>query len=90
MNLVFVTFEIDFTQFLVNANNDVDPIEEAIRANIQIGGFEDDPDDGLTLEEVKNKANYTVIDVEDMMDLYMIIRRTDWHGIYGNTIVFSN
>lgn len=87
MDLVLVTFDIDLTQFLINVSDDVDPIEEAIRANIHLGELGNNPD--LTLDEVKDKSNYTVSDVEDMFDLYQIIKRTDCSGKYGDVIIFS-
>lgn len=100
MNLVLVTFDLDYTQFLVNANTynlgyewdcvRDEAIEMAIKAHIeyakdQFGGFDDCP----TLEEAMDKENYSV-DAVDMAMLLELIRREDWYPcLYGGAVVLG-
>lgn len=100
MNLVMVTFEPDYTQFLVDANTynlncGYDHVRDeaialAIEAHIEyqnkeFGGFNDE----IILEEVLEKRNYSVADI-DMEILLEIIKRNDWYPcLYGKAVVFS-
>lgn len=86
MNLKLVTFECDLTQFLVEANLWDDAIDIAIEANLDLGGFSGD---GLTIDGARDKANYTVEDV-DFNLLHELFLRTDNCGRYRNAIVFRD
>ena len=83
MNLKMVTWEGDLTQFLVEANTNLEAIRKAVEANLQIGDceeIEEDPHDLTT---------YTVEDV-DFGLLSEIFRRTDYIGTYGEAVVFND
>lgn len=99
-NLYLVTFDLDYTQFLVNADTynldssfdcvKKEAIDLAIKAHIdyanhEFGGFDENP----SLSEAMDRDNYSVVNV-DMEMLLDIIKRNDWHPrLYGEAIVFS-
>ncbi len=83
MNLKLVTWEGDLTQFLVEAETNLEAIKKAVEANLQIGdceGFE---------ENIHDLTTYTVEDV-DFSLLSEIFARTDWIGTYGEAVVFND
>jgi len=98
MNLVLVTFDIDDTQFLVDANTynldcshecvKKEAIEIAIETNEKLGGFSDAGDGMLTVEDVRDESNYSVESV-DLKMLAELIKRDDLYGKVGRAIVFS-
>lgn len=90
MNLVLVTFDIDDTQFLVDANTYNEAIEIAIETNKELGDFSYDyAEDGiLTIEDVRDESNYSVESVDFKM-LAELIKRDDLYGKVGRAIVFS-
>lgn len=98
MNLVLVTFNIDDTQFLVDANTynldcshecvKKEAIEIAIETNEELGGFSYDGDGMLTIEEARDESNYSVESVDFKM-LAELIKRDDCNGKVGRAIVFS-
>lgn len=89
MNLVLVTFDIDDTQFLVDANTYNEAIEIAIETNKELGGFSyDHAEDGiLTVEDAIDESNYSVESVDFKM-LAELIKRDDCCGKVGRAIVF--
>ena len=72
MRLVMVTFEPDYTQFLIEADNREKAIDYAIKANKEYDRYDED-----LLEDIENRSNYFVGDVE-FEDLKYIIQRNDW------------
>lgn len=87
MNLWLVTFELDYSQFLVNAKNIEEAIAQAIKANKGklLGDWspEERPE-----EVIEDCTNYDTYHVDDMNILYDIIKRDDWVGVDDNVIVF--
>jgi len=90
MNLVLVTFDLDDTQFLVDANTYNEAIEIAIETNKELGGISYDcAEDGiLTIEDAISESNYSVESVDFKM-LAELIKRDDLYGKVGRAIVFS-
>ncbi len=98
MNLVLVTFDLDDTQFLVDANTyNLDCSHECVRkeavriaieTNEELGGFSYDEDGMLTVEEARDESNYSVESVDFEM-LAELIKRNDLYGKVGRAIVFS-
>lgn len=82
MNLKMVTFIIDNTQFLVDADTTKEAIEFAIEANREIGEMDDDP------ECIDKVDNYEVEDI-DFEDLRWIFRRDDYMFSTANAICFN-
>jgi hypothetical protein len=72
-----VTFELDYTQFLVAADITEEAINYAIKANETLGGFVENDENGLTFAEVRDPKLYSVADV-DFDILKEIIQRKDW------------
>ena len=95
MNLKLVTFVIDNTQFLTDAETDTEAIQNAIAANLNedlLGRLDDENSiTSLTKTEVKNHNNYEVEKIDNMFLLEEIIKRNDWIGWAGtfNIIVFN-
>lgn len=83
MNLKMVTFIIDNTQFLVDADTTKEAIEFAIEANREIGEMDDDP------ECIDKVDNYEVEDI-DFEDLRWIFRRDDYMFSTANAICFND
>ena len=96
MTLKLVTFKPDKKRFLVDVGNAEDKWDcavcLAIEANLWIGGYVVDDDEGedvITLKSINKKGNYSVEDV-DMKRLYQLFRCQEFYGEFcGNTIVFS-
>lgn len=90
MNLKLVTFDLDYTQFLVNEENGINVINLAIEANRSdvCGPLSESSDYGLTKEEVEDIANYTVEEV-DMEMLAAVCLRDDYIGCVNEVIIFN-
>ena len=99
-HLYLVTFDLDYTQFLVNAdtyNLDLswdcvkeEAIDLAIEAHIDYANHEFDGfDENPSLDEAMDRDNYSVVEV-NMEMLLEIIKRNDWCSrLYGDAVVFS-
>lgn len=83
MNLKMVTWDGDLTQFLVEADTNVEAINKAIEANLQLGDCEGSE------EDIHDFNTYIVEDV-DFSLLREIFQRTDCLGIYGEAVVFND
>lgn len=84
MKLKLVTWEGDLTQFLVEANTNLEAIRKAIKANLQIGDCDEEIE-----KDIHDLTAYTVEDV-DFSLLSEIFRRTDYIGTYGEAVVFND
>ncbi len=84
MTLKLVTWEDDLTQFLVEADTNLEAIRKAVEANLQLGDYDEEIE-----EDIHDLTTYTVEDV-DFALLSEIFKRTDCLGTYGATIAFSN
>ena len=86
MNLKLVTFDIDLTQFLVDARTNDEAIQRAIELNNSefLGKMDDDH-----WICTNDKHNYTVDDVS-MELLCGLMLRNDCLGISDNVIVFAD
>ena len=84
MNLKMVTWEGDLTQFLVEADTNLEAIRKAVEANLQIGDCDEE-----IKEDVHDLTAYTVEDV-DFGLLSEIFKRTDYIGTYGEAVVFND
>lgn len=80
--LKLVTWEGDFTQFLVEASSDEEAINKAIKANLEITYDEDD------FDYINDFYTYTIDDV-DFDLLCEILNRTDKLGKFGEALVFN-
>lgn len=82
-----VTWNTDLTQFLVNADNDDDAIDQAIKANEDVwqntGGYPQEDREDST----HDRSTYKVedVDIKMMMELF---GRKDCGGLYRDAIVF--
>lgn len=83
MNLKLVTWDINLTQFLVDAATNEEAIKKAIDANMKYGDVSE------IEEEIKDESTYTVETV-DLSLLSEIFARWDWHGAYGEAIIFDD
>lgn len=90
MNLKLVTFNLDYTQFLVDSNITSKAIDLAVEANQSelCGPLAQTSDYGLTIEETEDITNYTVEDV-DMKMLGNICKRDDYVGNYNGVLIFN-
>lgn len=94
MNLFIVTYEGDFTQFIVDATDHDNPEQYAIQRAIEVNLL---PDLGTfneeDIEEAKDSSMYELAKV-DMQTLANKIKGTALDGIYGglfgDTIVIHN
>lgn len=94
MNLFIVTYEGDFTQFIVDATDQDNPeqyaIQRAIEVNLlpELGTFNKED-----IKEAKDSSMYELAKV-DMQTLANKIRNTALDGVYGglfgDTIVIHN
>lgn len=80
MKLWFVTWDLDVTQFLVEAETESEAIYKAIEANKKIEPSEYDPD-----MEVTNTYSTELVDMNMLCE---IVKRNDVWGVYGNVICF--
>ena len=94
MNLFIVTYEGDFTQFIVDATDHDNPEQYAIQRAMEVNLL---PDLGTLneedMEEVKDSSMYELAKV-DMQTLANKIRGNAIDGVYGglfgDTIVIHN
>lgn len=94
MNLFIVTYEGDFTQFIINATDHDNPEQYAIQRAMEVNLL---PDLGTfneeDIEEAKDSSMYELAKV-DMQTLANKIKGTALDGIYGglfgDTIVIHN
>ena len=94
MNLFIVTYEGDFTQFIINATDHDNPEQYAIQRAMEVNLF---PDLGTfneeDIEEAKDSSMYELAEV-DMQTLANKIRGNAIDGVYGglfgDTIVIHN
>lgn len=94
MNLFIVTYEGDFTQFIVNATDHDNPEQYAIQRAMEVNLL---PDLGTfneeDIEEAKDSSMYELAKV-DMQTLANKIRGNAIDGVYGglfgDTIVIHN
>ena len=94
MNLFIVTYEGDFTQFIVNATDHDNPeqyaIQRAMEVNLlpELGTFNEED-----IKEAKDSSMYELAEV-DMQTLANKIRGNAIDGVYGglfgDTIVIHN
>lgn len=84
MNLKLVTWDGDLTQFLVDANTNLEAIKKAVEANLKLGDCDDEIE-----ADIHDLTTYEVEDV-DFNLLGEIFRRTDWIGNYENAIIFND
>lgn len=94
MNLFIVTYEGDFTQFIIDTTDHDNPEQYAIQRAIEVNllpelGILDEEDK----EEIKDSSMYELAKV-DMQTLANKIKGTSLDGIYGglfgDTIVIHN
>ena len=88
MNLKLVTFEIDYTQFLVDEIDNDKALEAAIEANKSNFLGDWDPEE-ITETGMFDPGNYTIEEVNDMNMLAEIVRRDDYCGIINGVIVLN-
>lgn len=89
MTLYLITYDLDNTQFLVNANDGRDAIELAIEQNLSekfLGSYDDESD----AIEMKKIINYTIEFISDFESLCEIIKREDWLGNTSNVMIFRD
>ena len=89
MTLYLITYDLDNTQFLVNANDGRDAVELAIEQNLSekfLGKYDDESD----AIEIKKIMNYTIEFVDDFELLCEIIKRNDWIGCTPNVMIFRD
>lgn len=94
MNLFIVTYEGDFTQFIIDATDHDNPEQYAIQRAMEVNLL---PDLGTfneeDIEEAKNSSMYELAKV-DMQTLANKIRGNAidgvYGGLYGDTIVIHN
>lgn len=85
MNLKMVTFIIDNTQFLVDADTAKEAIEFAIEANREIGEMDDDP------ECIDKVDNYEVEDIDfESLRWIFRFRGDDYMFSTANAICFND
>lgn len=82
MNLKMVNYELDDTQFLVDAETNEDAIQKAIHANCNtylLDEFDSEEDE----RDAKDSNNYTVESINDMKTLYSICHLSKAQFIVG-------
>lgn len=84
MNLKFITFEPDYTQFIVNTETDANAIKQAIEANLTYDNYDEEFE-----KDIRDKSNYNVEDIDSMNFLADIINRNDLIGVYNGVIVLN-
>lgn len=94
MKLLFVTWDLDFTQFLVEADNDTEAIKKSIEAHEKYDEDNwgkrdpDDEEDAIFLEDMHDPSTYSVDPVDFKLLDEIIKYRDDYVGMYGEAIVF--
>lgn len=84
IKLKLVTWEGDLTQFLVEADTNLEAIRKAVEANLRLGDCDEEIE-----EDIHDLTAYKVEDV-DFSLLREIFQRTDCLGIYGEAVVFND
>lgn len=84
MKLWLVTYEGDFTQFLIEETEKDEVISQAIASNLAFGNIDDE-----IKEDIKNPDNYTIEEVDYWL-LDYLFKRNDYCGIYENAMVFND
>ena len=87
MNLYLITYDLDLTQFLVNANNSSEALDLAVEQNLSetfLGSYGDESEK----LEIRKITNYTIEPVNDFEFLCEIIKREDWVGCTSNVMIF--
>ena len=87
MNLFIVTYDLDYTQFLVDAKNESEAIDLAIEQNINEAflGKWDNEEDAIAMHD---HTNYTVEPINDFDLICNLIKRDDWLGYTPNVMIF--
>lgn len=80
MKLWLVTWDLDLTQFLVDAETESEAIYKAIEANKKLEPTEYDPD-----MEVTNTYSTDLVDMDLLCE---IVKREDIWDVVGNVICF--
>ena len=80
MKLWMVTWDLDLTQFLVDAETESEAIDKAIYANKKLEPTEYDPD-----MEVTNTYSTDRVDMELLCE---IVKRKDVWDVVGNVICY--
>lgn len=80
MKLWLVTWDLDLTQFLVDAETESEAIYKAIEVNKKIEPSEYDPD-----MEVTNTYSTDLVDMDLLCE---IVKRKDIWDVVGNVICF--
>lgn len=80
MKLWLITWDLDMTQFLVEAETESEAIYKAIEANKKIEPSEYDPD-----MEVTNTYSTELVDMDMLCE---IVGRRDLLGVIGNVICY--
>ena len=83
MNLKFVTFDVDLTQFLVDAKNYDEAIKLAMEANANYCSYDDDQE-----RDIFDKTAYSIDEVVDMDFLGELMRRDDYWGNCNGVLIF--
>lgn len=78
ISLYLVTFRPSFTQFVCNVKNKKAAIDDAMKANIEMGKI-----DGMT-----NKDNYQV-EIIGWDLLKEILKRNDYYGVHNDVVIFD-
>ncbi len=89
MNLYLITYDLDLTQFLVNANNSSEALDLAVEQNLSetfLGSYGDESEE----LEIRKITNYTIEPVNDFEFLCGIIKREDWLGCTSNVMIFRD
>ena len=84
LNLKMVTFDIDYTHFLVDAENHEKAIDLAMEANRKYEPYADNFD-GV----IKDRANYSIDEVVDMDFLGELMKRDDYVCNHNGVLVFA-
>lgn len=94
MNLRLVTWDGDLTQFLVEADNNIEAVDKAIQAHWEYDKDNwgkrnsKDEDDAEMIAAINDRSLYAVENV-DLSLLAEICQRIDCWGRFGEAIVFG-
>lgn len=82
MDLYVVTFETDFTQFIVNTAREENPEKYALKRAMEVNRYSELGGIEEIKEEVDDPSNYTIepIDMKTLGDILL-------NGAYGGTFV---
>ena len=89
ITLMMVTFDLDYSQFLMIETDEEKAIKRAIEANksdvLGVWDSEEIPD-----EDINNHKNYSVDYIYEPDLILSIIQRTDWVDEIDGVIVFAD